>query len=146
MKMHTLGLHFVPDPLHVGRVRYLEMTPLISHGYKLGLIDAVAIGQVDCFAAGAQFARTEGIVPTPEPTHALGEIIRQAKECKQTGEEKVPLNALCGHGQFDLAAHDAFLSGTMTEHKLSQESFQPELTKDADDLESSSANHAHLRK
>jgi tryptophan synthase beta chain len=58
------------------------MAPLISHVYEMGLLDAVAVGQIDCFAAGVQFARTEEIVPAPEPTHALAEIIRQAKECK----------------------------------------------------------------
>jgi len=85
-------------------------------------MNAVAVGQIDCFAAGVKFARIEGIVPAPEPTHALAEIIRQAKECKETGEERVILIALCGHGHFDLAVYDAFLSGTMADHKLSQES------------------------
>jgi tryptophan synthase beta chain len=127
MKMHTLGHDFVPDPIHAGGLRYHGMAPLISHVYELGLMDAVAVGQIDCFAAGVQFARTEGIVPAPEPTHALAEIIRQAKECKETGEERVILTALCGHGHFDLAAYDAFLSGTMTDHKLSEESIQAAL-------------------
>jgi tryptophan synthase beta chain len=76
---------------------------------------------------GVQFARTEEIVPAPEPTHALAEIIRQAKECNETGEERVILTALCGHGHFDPAAYDAFLSGMMTDHKLSEESIQAAL-------------------
>ncbi len=127
MKMHTLGHDFVPDPIHAGGLRYHGMAPLISHVYELGLMDAVAMGQLDCFAAGVQFARTEGIVPAPEPTHALAEIIRQAKECKETGEEKVLLTALCGHGHFDLAAYDAFLGGTMVDHELTDASIQAAL-------------------
>ncbi len=68
-------------------------------------MDAVAVSQLDCFAAGVLFARTEGIVPAPEPTHALAEIVRIVNDCKQTGESKVLLTALCGHGHFDLAAY-----------------------------------------
>ena len=90
-------------------------------------MDAVAVGQLDCFAAGVQFARTEGIVPAPEPTHALAEVIRQAKECKESGEERVLLTALCGHGHFDLAAYDAYLGGAMVDHKLSDASIKEAL-------------------
>lgn len=86
------------------RMRNEQQAPLISHVYELGLMDAVAVSQLDCFAAGVLFARTEGIVPAPEPTHALAEIVRIVNECKATGETKVLLTALCGHGHFDLAA------------------------------------------
>ena len=72
MKMHTLGHDFIPDPIHAGGLRYHGMAPLISHVYELGLLDAIAVPQTECFAAAVQFARTEGIVPAPEPTHALG--------------------------------------------------------------------------
>ena len=72
IKMHTLGHSFIPDPIHAGGLRYHGMSPLLSHIYDLGLIEAEAIGQNECFAAGIQFARSEGIVPAPEPTHALG--------------------------------------------------------------------------
>ncbi len=71
LKMHTLGHDFVPDPIHAGGLRYHGMAPLLSHVYELGLMEAVAIDQTECFAAAIQFARTEGIVPAPEPTHAL---------------------------------------------------------------------------
>ena len=74
LKMHTLGHDFIPDPIHAGGLRYHGMSPLISHIYELGLMEAVAIGQTECFAAGVQFARTEGIVPAPEPTHALAAV------------------------------------------------------------------------
>ncbi len=119
MKMHTLGHGFIPDPIHAGGLRYHGMSPLLSHVYELGLIDAVAKTQRECFAAGVQFARTEGIVPAPEPTHALAECIAEALRCKETGEPKVILTALCGHGHLDLAAYGSYLAGTMQDHELS---------------------------
>ncbi|MET9316708.1 TrpB-like pyridoxal phosphate-dependent enzyme [Kribbella sp. NPDC003505] len=115
MKMHTLGHDFVPDPIHAGGLRYHGMSPLISHLYETGEIEAVAKPQSECFAAGVQFARTEGIVPAPEPTHALAAAIEEAQRCKESGEEKVILTALCGHGHLDLAAYDAYLSEAMTD-------------------------------
>ncbi len=115
MKMHTLGHDFIPDPIHAGGLRYHGMSPLISHIYELGLLSAVSKPQSDCFAAGVQFARTEGIVPAPEPTHALAAAIDEARRCAETGEEKVILTALCGHGHLDLPAYDAYLSGRMTD-------------------------------
>ncbi len=119
MKMHTLGHDFVPDPIHAGGLRYHGMAPLISHIYELGLLEAVAIEQTECFAAALTFARTEGIVPAPEPTHALAETIREATACRDSGEEKVILTALCGHGLLDLAAYQEFLSGEMVDSGLS---------------------------
>ncbi|MEN3306658.1 MAG: tryptophan synthase beta chain [Micromonosporaceae bacterium] len=121
MKMHTLGHGFIPDPIHAGGLRYHGMSPLLSHVYELGLIEAVAKTQRDCFAAGIQFARAEGIVPAPEPTHALAACVEEALRCKETGEEKVILTALCGHGHLDMAAYGAFLSGTLEDHELSTE-------------------------
>jgi tryptophan synthase beta chain len=76
-----------------------------------------------------QFARTEGIVPAPEPTHALAACIREAMACKESGEEKVILTALCGHGHFDMAAYDAFLGGTMVDEELTEERFAEPLTR-----------------
>jgi tryptophan synthase beta chain len=118
MKMHTLGHGFVPDPIHAGGLRYHGMSPLLSHIYELGLIEALAVPQTECFAAAVQFARAEGIVPAPEPTHALAACVREALACKESGEEKVILTALCGHGHFDLAAYDAYLSGRMTDENV----------------------------
>ncbi len=123
MKMHTLGHDFVPDPIHAGGLRYHGMAPLISHIYELGLMEAEAVPQTECFSAAVKFARTEGIVPAPEPTHALAMAIREAEKAKETGEETVILTALCGHGHFDLAAYDAFLSGAMEDEKVSEERF-----------------------
>ncbi|HEX6498680.1 MAG TPA: TrpB-like pyridoxal phosphate-dependent enzyme [Micromonosporaceae bacterium] len=121
MKMHTLGHDFVPDPIHAGGLRYHGMSPLISHVYELGLMEAVAKGQNECFAAGVTFARTEGIVPAPEPTHAIAGCIEEALRCKETGEQKVILTALCGHGHLDLAAYGAYLAGRLDDHALSDE-------------------------
>jgi tryptophan synthase beta chain len=123
MKMHTLGKDFIPDPIHAGGLRYHGMAPLISHIYELGLMDAQAVPQTECFTAAVQFARTEGIVPAPEPTHAIALAIREALKAKETGEETVILTALCGHGHFDLAAYDDFLSGTMVDELITEERF-----------------------
>jgi tryptophan synthase beta chain len=124
MKMHTLGHDFVPDPIHAGGLRYHGMSPLISHLYEEGFIEAEAKPQSECFAAGVRFARTEGIVPAPEPTHAVAAAIDEALRCKESGESKVILTALCGHGHLDLAAYDAYLSGAMTDRTLDDEAIK----------------------
>jgi tryptophan synthase beta chain len=129
LKMHTLGHDFVPDPIHAGGLRYHGMSPLISHVYELGLLEALAIGQIECFDAAVTFARSEGIVPAPEPTHALAACIREAMACRESGEEKVILTALCGHGHFDMAAYDAYLGGTMVDEVVSDERFADPLTR-----------------
>jgi tryptophan synthase beta chain len=82
------------------------------------MIEATAKPQSECFAAGVQFARTEGIVPAPEPTHAIAAAIEEALRCKESGEAKVILTALCGHGHLDMAAYDAYLSGSMEDRSL----------------------------
>jgi tryptophan synthase beta chain len=123
LKMHTLGHRFIPDPIHAGGLRYHGMSPLLSHVYELGLIEALALPQTECFAAALQFARTEGIVPAPEPTHALAAAIREAQACTESGESKVILTALCGHGHFDLAAYESYLSGRMVDEDVPDERF-----------------------
>lgn len=100
------------------------MSPLISHLYETGELTAVAKPQSECFAAGVLFARTEGIVPAPEPTHALAAAIEEARRCAETGEEKVILTALCGHGHLDLPAYDAYLHGRVTDHGWSSPDLQ----------------------
>ncbi|MBD8869325.1 TrpB-like pyridoxal phosphate-dependent enzyme [Nocardioides donggukensis] len=124
MKMHTLGHDFVPDPIHAGGLRYHGMSPLISHLYETGEIEAVAKPQTECFAGGVLFARTEGIVPAPEPTHAIAAAVEEAQRCVETGEEKVILTALCGHGHLDLAAYDAYLAGDVTDHAFEDDDIQ----------------------
>ena len=120
-KMHTLGHTFVPDPIHAGGLRYHGMSPLVSHIYELGLIEAEAIHQNECFAAGVEFARTEGIIPAPEPTHSIASAVREAKRCKESGEEKVILIALCGHGYFDLAAYEQYFAGELVDYEYPEQ-------------------------
>jgi tryptophan synthase beta chain len=126
-KMHTLGHDFVPDPIHAGGLRYHGMSPLLSHMYELGLFEAVAKPQSECFAAGVRFARTEGILPAPEPTHALAATIEEALRCRETGEEKVILTALCGHGLLDLSAYGSYQAGQVTDFDLPAEAVEDAL-------------------
>jgi tryptophan synthase beta chain len=121
IKMHTLGHDFIPEPIHAGGLRYHGMSPLLSHIYELGLIEAEAIGQLECFDAGVQFARSEGIIPAPEPTHAIAAAAREARRCAETGEEKVILIAMCGHGHFDLGAYDAYFRGELEDFAYPEE-------------------------
>ena len=121
MKMHTLGASFIPEPIHAGGLRYHGMAPLVSHIYELGLVEAISIPQTECFEGALQFARSEGIVPAPEPTHAIAAAVREAMACKESGEEKVILTALCGHGHLDLAAYEKFLAGEMVDLDLSDD-------------------------
>jgi tryptophan synthase beta chain len=121
IKMHTLGHDFVPDPIHAGGLRYHGMAPLVSHLYELGLVEAEAIGQVECFEGAVKFAKTEGIIPAPEPTHAIAAAIREANRAKESGEERVILTALCGHGHFDLKAYEDFLGGHMVDYDYPEE-------------------------
>ena len=128
LKMHTLGHDFIPEPIHAGGLRYHGMSPLISHLYEQQLMEAVAKPQSDCFAAGVLFARTEGIVPAPEPTHALAAAIEEAGRCADTGEEKVIVTALCGHGLLDLPAYDAYLDGRVVDHSWDESEVQSRVT------------------
>lgn len=121
MKMYTLGHGFVPEAIHAGGLRYHGMAPLLSHVLRLGLVEAVAKTQRECFDAGVQFARTEGIIPAPEPTHAIAAGIEEALICKETGEPKVILLSLSGHGHVDLAAYGSYLAGDLVDHELASE-------------------------
>jgi tryptophan synthase beta chain len=121
LKMHTLGHGFIPEPIHAGGLRYHGMAPLVSHLYEKDLVEAVAIPQTECFKAALQFARAEGIVPAPEPTHAIAAAVREALACKEAGEPKVILTALCGHGHLDLAAYEKYLSGEMVDFELTDD-------------------------
>ncbi|MDX2379998.1 MAG: pyridoxal-phosphate dependent enzyme, partial [Acidimicrobiia bacterium] len=121
LKMHTLGHDFVPPGIHAGGLRYHGMSPLVSHLYQEGFVEAISIPQRECFAGALQFARTEGIIPAPEPTHAIAAAVREALACRESGEEKVILTALCGHGHLDLAAYETYLSGEMVDYDLPDE-------------------------
>ena len=115
LKMHTLGNGFRPAPIHAGGLRYHGMAPVISHLYELGFLEARAYAQNTCFEAAVQFARTEGLVPAPESSHAIRAAIDEAVEARQMNEERVILFNLSGHGFFDMAAYDAYLAGDLTD-------------------------------
>ena len=113
--MHTLGSTFVPPGFHAGGLRYHGMAPLVSHLHQLGLIEARAYHQKECFAAGVQFARTEGIVPAPEATHAIKGAIDEAMKCRAAGAGRTILFNLCGHGHFDMQAYSDYFADNLTD-------------------------------
>jgi tryptophan synthase beta chain len=121
LKMYTLGHTFVPPPIHAGGLRYHGMAPIICHLHKLGLIEAQAAHQTAVFEAGVKFARTEGIITGPEPCHDLKVAIDEALKCKEEGKSKTILIAHSGHGHFDLAAYDAYLSGKLEDFAYPEE-------------------------
>ncbi|MCZ6518802.1 MAG: TrpB-like pyridoxal phosphate-dependent enzyme [Actinobacteria bacterium] len=121
VKMHTLGHPFIPDPIHAGGLRYHGMAPLVSHLHELGIIESEALHQTETFASAVKFARAEGIIPGPEPTHAVASAMTEAEKAKESGEEKVILFNLSGHGHFDMAAYQAFFNGELVDYELPEE-------------------------
>jgi tryptophan synthase beta chain len=121
VKMHTLGHDFIPEPIHAGGLRYHGMAPLVSHLKELGLIEARAVGQVSTFAAGVQFARSEGILPAPESNHAIRVAIDEALDARQKGIRTVILFNLSGHGHFDLSAYERYLAGALVDYEYPAE-------------------------
>ncbi len=124
VKMHTLGHKFVPAGIHAGGLRYHGMAPLVSLLYENKLIEARAYGQVGCFRAAVQFARAEGIVPAPETAHAVRALIDEAIAAREAGEQRVLLINFSGHGHFDLAAYEAYLSGQLMDYEYPAEEVQ----------------------
>jgi tryptophan synthase beta chain len=113
VKMHTLGSSFVPPGFHAGGLRYHGMAPQISHLTDLGFIAPRTYNQLECFAAGLQFARAEGIIPAPEANHAVKATIHEAEKCRASGQSKTILFNLCGHGHFDMQAYTDYLAGKL---------------------------------
>ena len=113
VKMHTLGATFMPPGSHAGGLRYHGMAPMVSHVKELGLIEAKAFQQIECFTAGVQFARAEGIVPAPESTHAVKGAIDEALRCKAEGKAETILFNLSGHGHFDMQAYTDYFAGKL---------------------------------
>jgi predicted alternative tryptophan synthase beta-subunit len=113
MKMYTLGHNFMPPGIHAGGLRYHGESPLVSQLYHEKLIEAVAVPQVATFAAGVMFAKAEGIIPAPESCHGIRAVIDEALRCKESGEAKTLLFCLSGHGHFDMASYDRYLSGKL---------------------------------
>ncbi|ADB49570.1 TrpB-like pyridoxal phosphate-dependent enzyme [Conexibacter woesei] len=120
MPMYTLGHDFVPPPVHSGGLRYHGDSPLVSALVRAGIVEARAFRQNDAFAAALQFARTEGIVPGPEPAHAIRATVEEALAAREAGEPRVILLGLSGHGHFDLSAYDAYLAGELEDPEFSE--------------------------
>jgi tryptophan synthase beta chain len=113
MLMYTLGHDFMPPSIHAGGLRYHGMAPAVSHAYKLGLLEAVAYPQTAVFEAAVMFARSEGIIPAPESSHAIRAVIDEAIMAREEGHKKVILFNMSGHGMLDLTAYDAYLTGNL---------------------------------
>ena len=124
-KMYTLGHDFIPSPNHAGGLRYHGMSSTLSELYHQGLMEARAYEQTDVFKAATMFAKTEGILPAPESSHAIRCAIDEAVKCRETGDKKTILFGLSGTGYFDLTAYQQFNEGTMTDFIPSDEDLQP---------------------
>ena len=121
LPMYTLGHTFKPANIHAGGLRYHGAGVIVSQLLKDGMMSAVDIPQLETFEAGILFARTEGIIPAPESTHAIAATIREAKKCKETGEKKVILFNLSGHGLIDMPSYDQFINGDLRNYTVTDE-------------------------
>ncbi len=119
LPMHSLGHKFIPAPIHAGGLRYHGMAPLVSHAVEAGLMDPIAIKQLECYEAGLLFARTEGLLVAPETCHAVAGAIRAAKQAKEEGREKTIVFNLSGHGLMDLNGYEKFMAGELQDIVLS---------------------------
>jgi tryptophan synthase beta chain len=128
IKMYTLGHSFIPAPIHSGGLRYHGMAPLVCVLYDQRIIEAVAVHQNPIFEAALQFARTEGIVPAPEPSHAIRVVIDEAIRCRERGEPKTIAFVLCGHGHFDLGSYQRYLAGQLEDFELPQSAIDEALS------------------
>ena len=121
LPMYSLGHKFVPPPLHAGGLRYHGMAPLVSRLVKDGLVETLALHQLETYGAAVLWARTEGFIPAPETSHAIAAAIREAKQAKEEGKAKTILMNWSGHGLMDLSGYDAFLSGKLSDYALPQD-------------------------
>ncbi len=128
-KMYTLGSGFIPSANHAGGLRYHGMSPLVSASLRDGLMEAQAIPQTECFNAGILFAKTEGIVPAPETTHAIAQAIREANKAKEEGKEKVILFNFSGNGMMDLVGYDKFIAGQLADYDYPEKEIASNLAK-----------------
>ncbi len=127
MRMYTLGHDFMPPGIHAGGLRYHGDSPLVSQLLHEGRIEALAVPQVATFDAGVRFARAEGIIPAPESCHAIRAAIDEALRCKASGEARTILFNLTGHGHFDMASYDRFLSGKLEDYEYPAEAIAESL-------------------
>ncbi|HUH81545.1 MAG TPA: TrpB-like pyridoxal phosphate-dependent enzyme [Solirubrobacteraceae bacterium] len=121
MAMYTLGHDFVPPPVHAGGLRYHGDSPVVSALVRAGVVEARAYPQNDTFEAAVRFARSEGIIPAPEPAHAIRAVFEEAQAAREADEPRVILFGLCGHGHFDLSAYDAYLAGELEDPEFSEQ-------------------------
>src|SRR5438309_5909895 len=127
MPMYTLGHDFVPPPVHAGGLRYHGDSPLVCGLVRSGVVEARAYRQNETFDAAVRFARSEGIIPAPEPAHAIRAVMDEAEQAREAGEPRVILFGLCGHGNFDLAAYDAYLSGRLEDPEFGEDELRAAL-------------------
>ncbi len=127
MQMYTLGHDFVPPGIHAGGLRYHGNSALVSQLYHEGILEAIALPQLGTFEAGIMFSKAEGIVPAPESNHAIRAAIDEAIKCKESGETKTILFTLSGHGHFDMASYDKYLSGELTDQDYPEDALQDAL-------------------
>jgi len=128
LPMYTLGHDFMPANIHAGGLRYHGAGMIISQLMKDGMMEAVDIEQLESFDAGILFAKAEGIIPAPESCHAIAATINEAKKCKETGEEKVILFNLSGHGLIDMTAYDQYLSGSLQNYVVNEEEIKKNIS------------------
>jgi tryptophan synthase beta chain len=132
LPMHSLGHAFVPAPIHAGGLRYHGMAPTVSQLVNEGLITPQSVSQLDSFKAGVMWARSEGVIPAPETTNALAQVVIEAEKAKQEGKEKVILFNFSGHGLLDLAGYEKYFSGELTDFELSDGEMQESMKVFAD--------------
>ena len=128
-KMYTLGHTFIPPPIHAGGLRYHGMAPTLCLLKKEGIVESRAYNQIEVFEAAELFAQSEGILPAPEPAHAIKAVVDEAIKCRETGEEKSLLFLLCGHGHFDIQAYDDYKNGKLAPYEYPKEKVDEALRK-----------------
>src|SRR2546423_2160941 len=129
MPMYTLGHDFVPPPVHAGGLRYHGDAPMVCGLVKAGVVEPRAYKQNETFEAAVRFARTEGIIPAPEPAHAIRAVLEEAEAAREAGEPRVILFNLSGHGHFDMAAYDDYLSGKLEDVEFSEQEMEEALAR-----------------
>jgi tryptophan synthase beta chain len=129
MPMYTLGHDFVPPPVHAGGLRYHGDAPSVCGLVRAGVVEPRAYKQNETFEAAVRFARAEGIIPAPEPAHAIRAVFEEAEAAREAGDERVILFGLCGHGHFDLGAYDAYLAGTLEDPEFSEADMEAALAR-----------------
>jgi tryptophan synthase beta chain len=127
LPMYSLGHDFIPPPIHAGGLRYHGIAPMISHAINEGLLNPLAIDQLECYESAVLFARTEGIIPAPETSHAIAATIREAKKAKEEGKEKVILFNLSGHGLMDLTGYERYFANQLQDYPLPEEEMKKSL-------------------